>query len=85
MGGIGWAEMEKEIQKIVKNVMTEVEVNAQTLENTTGIESFLQEQDIKEYVKIAIQEARKNKQIIHSLSFLIIGTLFLPLNSSNSI
>lgn len=65
LGGIGSAEMEKEIQKIVKNVMTEVEVKAQTLENTTGIESSLQEQDIKEYVKIAIQEARK-KQTNHT-------------------
>ena len=64
LGGIGSAEMEKEIQKIVKNVMTEVEAKAQTLENTTGIESSLQEQDIKEYVKIAIQEARK-KQTNH--------------------
>jgi uncharacterized protein YjgD (DUF1641 family) len=58
LGGIGSSEMEKEIQKIVKNVMTEVEAKAQTLENTTGIESSLQEQDIKEYIKIAIQEAR---------------------------
>ena len=65
LGGIGSAEMEKEIQKIVKNVMTEVEAKTQTLENTTGIESSLQEQDIKEYVKIAIQEARK-KQTNHT-------------------
>ena len=65
LGGIGSAEMEKEIQKIVKNVITEVEVKAQTLENTTGIESSLQEQDIKEYGKIAIQEARK-KQTNHT-------------------
>lgn len=53
--------MEKEMQKIVKNVMTEVEEMTQTLENTTGIESSFQEQDIKEYVKIAIQEARSKK------------------------
>lgn len=61
LGGIGSSEMEKEIQKIVKNVMTEVEAKAQTLENTTGIESSLQEQDIKEYIKIAIQEARSKQ------------------------
>jgi hypothetical protein len=61
LGGIGSAEMEKEIQKIVKNVMTEVEVKAQTLENTTGIESSLQEKELKEYVKIAIQEARSKQ------------------------
>lgn len=64
LGGIGSSEMEKELQKIVKNVMTEVEAKAQTLENTTGIESSLQEQDIKEYIKIAIQEARR-KQTEH--------------------
>src|SRR6476660_1749358 len=45
--GIGSSEMEKEMQKIVKNVMTEVEEMMQTLENTTGIESSFQEQDIK--------------------------------------
>ena len=61
LGGIGSSEMEKELQKIVKNVMTEVEAKTQTLENTTGIESSLQEQDIKEYVKIAIQEARRKQ------------------------
>jgi hypothetical protein len=61
LGGIGSSEMEKELQKIVKNVMTEVEAKAQTLENTTGIESSLQEQDIKEYIKIAIQEARSKQ------------------------
>ena len=31
------------IENSLKNVMTEVEVKAQTLENTTGIESSLQE------------------------------------------
>jgi hypothetical protein len=51
--------MEKEIQKIVKNVMTEVEAKTRTLENSTGVESSLKEQDIREYVKIAIQEAHK--------------------------
>lgn len=56
--------MEKEIQKVVKNVMTEVEEKTRNLENTTGIESSLQEQDIKEYVKIAIQEAHR-KQTNH--------------------
>jgi hypothetical protein len=64
LGGIGSSEMENEIQKIVKNVMTEVEAKTRTLENTTGIESSLQEQDIKEYVKIAIQEAHR-KQTNH--------------------
>ncbi len=64
LGGIGSSEMEKEIQTIVKNVMTEVEAKTRTLESTTGIESSLQEQDIKEYVKIAIQEARR-KQADH--------------------
>jgi len=61
LSGIGSSEMEKEMQKIVKNVMTEVEEMTQTLENTTGIESSFQEQDIKEYVKIAIQEARSKQ------------------------
>jgi hypothetical protein len=64
LGGIGSSEMETEIQKIVKNVMTEVEAKTRDVENTTGIESSLQEQDIKEYVKIAIQEA-KRKQTNH--------------------
>jgi hypothetical protein len=59
LGGIGSSEMEKEIQKIVKNVMTEVEAKTRTLENSTGVESSLKEQDIREYVKIAIQEAHK--------------------------
>jgi hypothetical protein len=62
LGGIGSSEMEKEIQKIVKNLMMEVEAKTQTLENTTGIESSLDEQDIKEYVKIAIQEARRKSE-----------------------
>ena len=31
--------MEREIQKIVKNVMTEVEAKARNLESTTGIEN----------------------------------------------
>jgi hypothetical protein len=61
LGGIGSSEMEKELQKIVKNVMTEVEAKTRNLESTTGIESSLQEQDIKEYVKIAIQEARRKQ------------------------
>jgi hypothetical protein len=61
LGGIGSSEMEKEIQKIVKNLMIEAEAKTHTLENTTGIESSLQEQDIKEYVKIAIQQARRNR------------------------
>ena len=65
LGGIGSAEMEKELQKIVKNVMIEVEAKTRNLENTTGIESSLQEQDIKEYVKIAIREARR-KQTEHT-------------------
>ena len=64
LGGIGSAEMEKELQKIVKNVMTEVEEKTRNVESTTGIESSLQEEDIKEYVKIAIQEAR-SKQTEH--------------------
>jgi len=61
LGGIGSSEMEKEIQKIVKNLMIEVEAKTQTLENTTGIESSLQEEDIKEYVKIAILEVRRKQ------------------------
>lgn len=61
LGGIASSEMEKDIQKIVKNLMIDVEAKTQTLENTTGIESSLEEQDIKEYVKIAIQEARRKK------------------------
>ena len=65
LGGIGSAEMEKELQKIVKNVMIEVEAKTRNLESTTGIESSLQEQDIKEYVKIAIREARR-KQTEHT-------------------
>jgi hypothetical protein len=64
LGGIGSSEMEKEIQKIVKNVMTEVEEKTRNLESTTGIESSLEEQDIKEYVKIAIQEVTR-KQAEH--------------------
>lgn len=64
LGGIGASEMEKEVEKIVRKVMTEVEAKSRTLESATGIESSLQEQDIKEYVKIAIQEARR-KQIDH--------------------
>ena len=36
-------------------------MKAQTLENTTGIESSLQEEEIKKYVKIAIQEARSKQ------------------------
>ena len=65
LGGIGSSEMEKEIQKIVKNVMTEVDEKTRNLESTTGIESSLEEQDIKEYVKIAIQEVSR-KQAEHN-------------------
>lgn len=61
LGGIGSSEMEKEIQKIVKNVMTEVEEKTCNLENTTGIESSLEEEDIKEYVKIAIREVTRKQ------------------------
>lgn len=63
--GIGSLEMEKELQKIVKNVMTEVEAKTYELEASTGIESSLQEQDIRDYVNIAIQEARR-KQTDHT-------------------
>ena len=63
--GIGSLEMEKEIQKIVRNVMTEVEAKTHELETSTGIESSLQEQDIRDYVNIAIREARR-KQTNHT-------------------
>jgi hypothetical protein len=64
LGGIGSSEMENELQKMVRNVMAKVEAKTRYLENATGIESSLQEQDIKEYVNIAIQEARR-KQTEH--------------------
>ena len=75
LSGIGSSEMEKEMQKIVKNVMTEVEEMTQTLENTTGIESSFQEQDIKEYVKIAIQGLEVNKQ---SVNINLVPDLLVP-------
>ena len=37
--GIGSLEMEKEIQKIVRNVMTEVEAKTHESETSTGIEA----------------------------------------------
>jgi len=74
LSGIGSSEMEK-MQKIVKNVMTEVEEMTQTLENTTGIESSFQEQDIKEYVKIAIQGLEVNKQ---SVNINLVPDLLVP-------
>jgi hypothetical protein len=42
-------------------LVSSFEVMTRNLESTTGIESSLQEQDIKEYVKIAIQEARRKQ------------------------
>ena len=40
LSGIGSSEMEKEMQKIVRNVMTEVEAKTRNLEDTTGIEKL---------------------------------------------
>jgi hypothetical protein len=60
LSGIGSSEMEKEVEKMVKNVMTEVQVKTKTLEDTTGIETSLQELELKEYVEIAIREAKRN-------------------------
>lgn len=64
LGGIGSVEMEKEIERIAKNLMTEVKIRSEDSEETTGIPSSLKEQDIKEYFKVAIEEARKNKHNI---------------------
>jgi hypothetical protein len=52
------AQMEREIQAKVVETTKRL---SRYISEETGIESSLQEQDIKEYVKIVIQEARRNQ------------------------
>jgi hypothetical protein len=60
--GIASSEMENETQKIVKKVINEVTLKAENLENTTGVTSSLQEEDIRDYIKLVTEEAKKSKR-----------------------
>ena len=61
LSGIGSSEMEHETQKIVKKVLKDVTLKAESMEETTGIATSLQEQDLKEYLKVVADEMKRKK------------------------
>jgi hypothetical protein len=59
LDGIGSSEMKQETETLVKRVMKDVSRQASSLELDTGIPLSLEEQDLKEYLRVALAETRR--------------------------
>lgn len=62
LGSIGTAHMEQEIQKTVTSMKNVVEEQEKELEEQTGIEANLEEDEMKEYLEEVMQEVGKAKK-----------------------
>ena len=62
LGSIGTAQMEQEIQKTVNSMKDVVEEQEKELEEQTGIEANLEEDEMKKYLEEAMQEVGKAKK-----------------------
>lgn len=62
LGSIGTAHMEQEIQKTVKSMKGIVQEQEKELEEQTGIEANLEEDEMKKYLEEVMQEVGKAKK-----------------------
>lgn len=62
LGSIGTAQMEKEIQKTVSSMKNIVEEQEKEMEEQTGIEANLEEDEMKKYLEEVMQEVGKAKK-----------------------
>jgi hypothetical protein len=62
LGSIGTAHMEQEIQKTVTSMKSVVEEQEKELEEQTGIEADLEEDEMKKYLEEVMQEVGKAKK-----------------------
>ena len=62
LGSIGTAQMEKEIQKTVNSMKIIVEEQEKEMEEQTGIEANLEEDEMKKYLEEVMQEVGKAKK-----------------------
>jgi hypothetical protein len=59
LDGIGSSQMKYETEKIVTKVMRDINAEKESLEQTTGVSSSLQDEDFKEYLNLVIKETKK--------------------------
>jgi hypothetical protein len=62
LSSIGTAHMEQEIQRTVKSMKNVVEEKEKELEEQTGIEANLEEDEMKNYLEEVMQEVGKVKK-----------------------
>jgi hypothetical protein len=62
LGSIGTAQMEQEIQKTVDSMKDVVQEQEKELEEQTGIEANLEEDEMKNYLEEVMQEVGKAKK-----------------------
>jgi hypothetical protein len=62
LGSIGTAQMEKEIKKTVNSMKNIVEEQEKVMEEQTGIEANLEEDEMKKYLEEVMQEVGKAKK-----------------------
>jgi hypothetical protein len=62
LGSIGTAQMEQEIQKTVTSMKNVVEEQEKALQEQTGIEANLEEDEMKTYLEEVMQEVGKSKK-----------------------
>jgi hypothetical protein len=62
LGSIGTAQMEQEIQRTVNSMKDVVQVQEKELEEQTGIEANLEEDEMKKYLEEVMQEVGKAKK-----------------------
>jgi len=72
LDGIGSSEMKQATDSYVKTIVSDVSRKAEQLQEETGIEVSLDEQDFKTYLQLALNEARnsytKNKNLSNNKS-----------------
>ena len=61
LGSIGTAHMEQEIQRKINHFKDVVQVQEKELEQKSGIEANMEEEDIKSYIEEVLQEVGKTK------------------------
>ena len=62
LSSIGKAQMTSELQRAVSDVKTVVEKEEKELEEKTGIETSLSEENIQDYMKQVLEEMGKSKK-----------------------
>jgi hypothetical protein len=62
LSSIGTAQMDWEIQRTVRGLQDVVEVQEKEMEKQTGIETNLEEDEMKEYLEQVMQEVGKAKK-----------------------